>query len=280
MTTTAPPASRRDAILGQVSGSLPWRCARRFIGITGYDRALGLAAQAFIAAIPTVIVVSAVTGGPAASFADRIIDRFGLSGSTADLVRQAFQPPDDTTTTVWSACLLVISGIGFTRAMQRSFRAAWGIGPTPGWRAWAGGMASALALAAAVVAGVAVASISDFDGAGPVRFVLRAFALGALWLLAIRLLLGWRLPWRPFLPGVVLVGVGTSAIWLASAIWLPRAFISQAETYGIVGIFIVLISWLILVALLLVAAAVVSAELWLSRATPPPAVDSVVVGTT
>ena len=145
MTTAAPPTPRREPLSARLSRSWPWRCARRFIGITGYDRALGLAAQAFIAAIPTVIVVSAVTGGPASSVADRIVDRFELAGSTADLVRQAFQPPDDTTTTVWSACLLVVSGIGFTRALQRSFRAAWGIRPAPGWRAWVGGMGSALA---------------------------------------------------------------------------------------------------------------------------------------
>jgi len=259
--------------------SLPARCARRFVAITGYDRALGLAAQAFIAAIPTIVVVSSVTDRSGASVADRLVDRFDLTGNTADLVRQAFQPPEDVTATLWSAGLLIVSGIGFTRALQRSFRAAWGLRPTPGWRGWACGMASALALAAAAVAGAAIATLVDGPGAGrPTGLVLRAVVFGMLWLLAIRLLLGWRLPWRPFLPGAVITGCGTALSWWVSEVWLPRAFSSQSETYGLIGVFIVLISWLILMALLLVAAAVISAELWRSRtaATQPqdPASDA------
>ena len=253
-----------------LSRSLVWRCVRRFVRISGYDRVLGLAAQAFVAAVPTVIVVSSVTDR-SATVADRLIARFGLSGSTADLVRQAFQPPADTSATVWGACLLVVSGIGFTRALQRAFRAAWDIRPTPGWRAWLSGMSGALALAAAVAAGTALATlVAGFEAAGPVVFALRGLVSGALWLLAIRLLLGWRLPWRPFLPGAVVAGAGTAVTWLVSAVWLPRAFISQADAYGLIGVFVVLISWLILLGLLLVVAAVVSAELWHSGAAVAP----------
>jgi len=65
-------------------------------------------------------------------------------------------------------------------------------------------------------------------------------------------------------------GVGTALTWLVSGIWLPRAFASQAETYGLIGVFIVVVSWFILLALLLVLAAVISAELW-SSASPHPA---------
>jgi len=245
------------------SESLPFRCARRFISITGYDRALGLAAQAFIAAIPMVIVASSVGDGSSAPVAERLIEHFALAGSTADLVREALATPEGTTLTVWSAGLLVLSGVGFTRALQRAFRAAWGIRPAPGWRGWVVGMASALMLAAAVAAGAAsTAALNGSDGGRPLGFALRAVVSGALWLLAIRLLLGWRLSWRPFLPGALVTGIGTALTWLVSEIWLPRAFASQAETYGLIGVFVVLISWLILLALLLVVAAVVSAELW------------------
>jgi membrane protein len=261
---------RRHLRRSRLARSLMWGCAVRFVAISGYDRALGLAAQAFVAAVPTVIVVSSVTDRSADTLAEQIIDRFQLSGTTATLVRQAFLPPDDTSATIWGACLLVMSGVGFTRALQRAFRAAWGIRQSPGWQAWLGGLGGALVLAATVAAGGALATVVEgFDGAGPVVFVLRGFVTGGLWLLAIRLLLGWSLPWRPYLPGAVVTGAGTAATWLISDIWLPRAFTTRAAAYGLIGIFVVMISWLIVLALLLVLAAVVSAELWYSRSTAP-----------
>jgi membrane protein len=260
-----------------LSRSLLWRCAVRFAAISGYDRALGLAAQAFVAAIPTVIVASSMTDRSTDAFPDAIIDRLQLSGATADLVRQAFLPTDATSVTVWGVCLLIVSGVGFTRALQRAFRAAWGVHPSPGWRAWSSGLGGALVMAAAVAAGGALATVvQGFDGADPAVFVLRAFVTGVLWLVAIRLLLGWSLPWRRYAPGAVLAGVGTAVIWWAAGIWLPRALASQAAAYGLIGIFVVMISWLIVLALLLVVAAVVSAELWQAGSTapqrrPPPA---------
>jgi membrane protein len=262
------PGLRRQFRHGRLFRSLLLRCVVRFVAIDGYDRALGLAAQAFVAAIPTVVVVSSVAEQPTDAFATRMIVWLQLSGATADVVRQAFLPPAATSATVWGACLLVLSGIGFTRALQRAFRAAWSVRQSPGWRAWLGGVGGALVLATAVAAGAALATvIKGFDGTGPVVFVLRAFVTGVLWLLAIRLLLGWSLPWRPYLPGAVVAGAGTAVIWSLSGIWLPRAFSSQAADYGLIGIFVVLISWLILLALMLVVAAVVSAELWQSGST-------------
>jgi hypothetical protein len=180
--TPALPGLRRQLRPGCPSRSLLWRCVVRFVGIDGYDRALGLAAQG----------------------------------------------------------------------------------------AWLGGLGGTLVLAATVAAGAALATVvQGFDGAGPLVFLLRALVPGILWLLAIRLLLGWSLPWRPYVPGAVVAGAGTALIWLLSGVCLPRAFIFQAAAYGLIGIVVVLISRLILLALLLVVAAVVSAELWHSRPTAP-----------
>ncbi|MGY1669052.1 YhjD/YihY/BrkB family envelope integrity protein [Geodermatophilus sp. SYSU D00710] len=270
--TVSSPGHRLASWRSGLSSSLPWRCARRFVGITGYDRALGLAAQAFVATVPTTVVVSSVTEEAGDGLAERVVARFELSGDTADLVREALRPPADTSLTVWGTCLLVVSGIGFTRALQRAFRAAWRIPPSPGWRGWLGGVGGAVAVAAVVVAGIGVAVLVDgFRGAGPAAFAVRACVSGVLWLVATRLLLGWSLPWRPFLPGAVVAGAGTAATWLVSEVWLPQAFITQAGTYGLVGIVVVLISWLILIALLLVVAAVVGAELWHARGDPASA---------
>ena len=53
------------------------------------------------------------------SVADALIDRFKLSGSAADALREAVADPPHSGLSVLGALLLVISALSFTRAMQR-----------------------------------------------------------------------------------------------------------------------------------------------------------------
>jgi hypothetical protein len=48
---------------------------------------------------------------------------------------------------------------------------------------------------------------------------------------------------------------------LYSVLWMPRVIASNAERYGIIGITFALLTWLIVVSVGLVAAAVISAEM-------------------
>src|SRR3954447_4370128 len=70
------------------------RVVSRFQKVAGFDRAIALASGAFTAMVPLVIVASALAsqlGGK--STAERIIDRYDLTGGGAEAVTDIFAPP-------------------------------------------------------------------------------------------------------------------------------------------------------------------------------------------
>lgn len=65
--------------------------ARRFIAIDGYDRALALAlaAKAFVAVVPLVLVLAAwAPAGARQRAGAALVEGMGLDGATAAVVRQ------------------------------------------------------------------------------------------------------------------------------------------------------------------------------------------------
>ena len=130
--------------------------ARRFIAIDGYDRALALAAKAFVAVVPLVLVLAAWAPASTRQRAGTaLVDAQGLDGATAALVRQLVARPPDASepVTVIGLVLLVFSVLGFARSLQRTFEAAWEL-PRSGLRGYGPGL-----LGAAVFIGEAVALI-------------------------------------------------------------------------------------------------------------------------
>ena len=101
--------------------------------------------------------------------------------------------------------------------------------------------------------------------------VVRVAASSALWLALQYLLLGGRLPWRRLLPGAVACGVGQQAVTAVSTLWIPRVVEQNAIRYGAIGVSFALLSWLVLISFVLVAAAAVSVEL--GHGPPVPARD-------
>src|SRR4051794_24882978 len=77
------------------------RVVNRFQKLAGFDRSIALASGALTATIPLAIVTSAVSshlGGR--STADRIIDRYELTGGGAEAVKDIFAAPTGTSTTI------------------------------------------------------------------------------------------------------------------------------------------------------------------------------------
>jgi uncharacterized BrkB/YihY/UPF0761 family membrane protein len=77
------------------------RVVNRFQKVAGFDRSIALASSALTATIPLTILISAIAtqlGGKGT--ADRIIERYDLTGGGAEAVKDVFSAPSGTSTSV------------------------------------------------------------------------------------------------------------------------------------------------------------------------------------
>src|SRR4051812_14923474 len=104
------------------------RVVNRFQKMAGFDRAIALASGALTATIPLAIMASTLAselGGKGT--AERIIDRYELTGGGAEAVRDVFAPPTGTSTSIGilGFLFLMVAVLSFSRAGQRLFEQAW-----------------------------------------------------------------------------------------------------------------------------------------------------------
>ena len=217
-----------------------------------------LAAQAFTSLIPFMVVVAAFAPGTG-DLADRIVDRFDLTGASARSVQQLFASAGETQSAItWiSIVILLLSALSFTRALQRIFQRAYryesrGVRDIPRGFGWIAGLAN---LARDLVAaqrrtpgrGRRGRGGGDLDGHG-----IRALARHAD--AARRARLGAAS--RPARSAPV-----CSARWWGwpRCIYVPIAMTWSADRYGLIGVAFALQSWLLVTAFVVVVGAVVGA---------------------
>src|SRR3954462_13858937 len=100
------------------------RVVNRFQKVVGFDRSIALASSALTALVPLAIVTSSVLsqfGGKGT--AERIIDRYELTGGGAAAVRDLFSPASGASTSVSivAVLFLTVAVLSFARAVQRLF---------------------------------------------------------------------------------------------------------------------------------------------------------------
>jgi membrane protein len=253
------------------SVSFAGRVVIRYTAISGYDRALALAAQAFVALVPLLLVVAGAAPEAARqALATRLFDNRDPGGGAAVVLDQLPQRPSTEQVTVIGVVLLVVSVTGFTRTLQRTFVAAWAL-PRPGLRGLAWGLVGAAVLVGGIVALVLVAPLMQALPHPPlITALVRLVPSVGLWWVVQWLLLGGVVGWRALVPGAALTGLGQVVVMAVSGLYLPQAVAHQAERFGAIGAAFVVVSWLVVLGLLLVVAAVVGAELTRVRTPPAP----------
>jgi membrane protein len=238
--------------------ALGFHALRRFVAIEGAQQATVLAAQAFTSLIPLMVVAAAFSPG-SSDLADRLVERFGLEGASADSVQRLFASAGTTESAVtWvSIVILVLSGLSFTRAMQRIFQRAYDR-PPEGLKDHQRGLIWVLCLGGWVTL---VAPLHEsLQGVGGVVFaVFVSTATGfILWLLTPMLLLGER-DWRFLAPGAAVSGLLGALLGVGSSIYVPILMEWSADKYGLIGIAFALQSWLLVAGFLVVIGAVLGA---------------------
>lgn len=234
------------------------RMYNRTLEIDGVDRAIAIGALAFTSMFPLLIVYSALLSpGDGEAIAGRLIERFELNGATADSIDSAFQAPAGTgTATFIGAVLVVLTALSFTRAMQRLYESAWSLDRKgmrgSGWGLlWLAGLVSFLfaqpGLDQALIPGLHLA----------VSLVLA----GGLWLMTPYLLLGRRVHYRQLFQSAAISAVAMTAAEVVSVLAMPRIVEESSEQFGTIGVAFALLTWLTSLAMVVMAATVVGAEL-------------------
>lgn len=256
------------ALMQRVWSSFLGRSVHRFIRMEGFDRCLVLSSQAFTALIPLLIVVSAVVppGGPEV-IARTIITKFGLSGSSAESVEQLFAVDGSAQSTlgVGSAVLLLYSGVSFTRRLQKMYRAAWDQERT-GVR---GNLFAAVALVVFVAEVLMVYAIMSLVHRLPADWLFAlplAIVTGLVpWTSIPYLLMDRQVHWRRLLVTGVLTAAAMAVYGTATALYMPEMIETQTAEFGLFGVTIAIIGWLLGAAVIIIACTAVGAEFDLSR---------------
>lgn len=95
---------------------------------------------------------------------------------------------------------------------------------------------------------------------GPVSILISAAAGVVLWTSIPWLLLNRRLPWRRLVPAGVLTGTLSTLFGFTTTIYMPRLMTSYSERYGLFGITIALVGWLLAISFIVVVSTIVAAE--------------------
>jgi uncharacterized BrkB/YihY/UPF0761 family membrane protein len=239
------------------------RVVNRFQKVAGFDRAIALASGALTATIPLTIVASSVAsqlGGKGT--AERIIERYDLTGGGAEAVKDIFAPPAGSSTSIGilGFLFLMVAVLSFTRGVQRLVEQTWELEPlsvrnTFNGLLWIVGLVLYLALSGLLHA-VLGRSRLELSAA------LLATPLTAAFLVwSGRVLSAKRIERQDLLPfgilGAVLLGIYS----VGATVYVPHLFSSYATRYGVIGAVFAMISTFFCVMVVLVGSAAAGREI-------------------
>jgi membrane protein len=176
-------------------------------------------------------------------------------------MRQVFDHPAGASTGVLSVLLLIFSGVSLTRRLQRTYQQAWDLPPNKGLR---NSLNALLGLATLVVEIGLLYFARSLVRPLPTGWILGVplAAIGAvlLWTSIPWLLLDRRLRWTRLLPAGVLTAACTSVYGVATTVYMPQLFETYSRRYGLFGVTLALVGWLLCISVIVVAATVVAAQ--------------------
>jgi uncharacterized BrkB/YihY/UPF0761 family membrane protein len=238
------------------------RVVNRFQKVAGFDRAIALASGALTATIPLTIVVSTVVtelGGKGT--ADRIIDRYELTGGGAEAVREVFAAPSGVSTSIGIVgfLFLLLAVLSFTRAVQRLFEQTWELDPlsvrnTFNGLLWTVGLTAYLAASGLLHAalGRGRLELSATLLSAPLTAV---FLVWSGWVLSAR-----RISRNALIPFAIVGSVLLAAYSVGATVYVPHLFDTFATRYGVIGAVFAMISALFCVMVVVVGSAAAGRE--------------------
>jgi uncharacterized BrkB/YihY/UPF0761 family membrane protein len=238
------------------------RVVNRFQKVAGFDRSIALASGALTALIPLTIVASAFSsqlGGKGT--AERIIDRYDLTGGGAEAVNDIFSPAAGSSTSlgVIGVLFLMVTVLSFSRAVQRLVEQTWELDPlsvrnTFNGLLWIGGLGLYAALSGVLQAALGQTSL-DLTATLVATPLSAVFLVWSGWVLSAK-----RIGRHELLPFGI-VGAALLAVYSVGAeVYVPHLFSTYATRYGVIGAVFAIISALFCVMVVVVGSAAAGRE--------------------
>jgi uncharacterized BrkB/YihY/UPF0761 family membrane protein len=241
------------------------------------DRAGGLLAGAlayrlFIWLLPFALLLVTALGFLAAAYTEppeELAEDMGTVGLVAHSIADASEDAERGRwlTLVIGIPALYLASVAAAKALRTVHLLAWGL-PIQPMRNKPKAALAFIAWTAILLLALAVVSAlrERAPGIGLIGTFGIVVVVAGAWLLASFLLpRAPDAPWTALVPGALLVGVGAQALHLFTVFYITRKVSSASETYGALGAATALLLSLYLIGRLMVASAMLNAELWERR---------------
>lgn len=246
----------------------PLASYRRFKEIDGKQLAFVIGGNMFISVIPLFIIGYAIIEAfnPHRTFATIIIQRFHLTGETAETVRATFTNAQSGRNVALSLSIasLFITGFSVATSVQTAYARAFRVAPLTGARKFIRGGGWLLLMLTVTALGL---TLRYWAAAEPWWFLLLMLPFtGTLnflffWI-SPRLLLDLPFEWRPLVPGALVCVVSNAIVGVVSAFFLRNWLQAYGHAYGGFGIALAFLSWIGILALFWVWIGVIAAIYW------------------
>lgn len=233
--------------------------------------ALALAAQQMLCTVPLVVAIASVIQQERdKGIAYAAVRFFDLHGESASAVRQLLQRSISgmgLPALLLSLLIAVVFATGVASAHQRAFELMWHLEHMTGSRSYLRQLLWTPVLGVFTVALLAAARVGIWlDGPAPAvapwaEGLARGLVIVAFYLWSQHWLLGGRVRWHALLPGAAAVGVLTSTLIAVTRFVMDGQISWQLHAYGLVGVVLVLATWLMLLSMLIFAGVLVGAML-------------------
>jgi membrane protein len=204
-------------------------------------RALGFATLALVTLAPLLIVVAAADPLGRGGFASWLADGMGLPRRSADVLTDIFSPPPKVvgSTSVLGGITLALFGVALGGSVQNGYERIWGLPPGRWHRVWR------QAVWMVALTAYLYQEVLTRDLPGGVRIALTSATGTVFFWWGQYFLLGGQVPWRHLLPGAVSTMAGLIGLRAFSYYVFTPLIVTNAISYGAVGIVLVVESWLI-----------------------------------
>jgi membrane protein len=236
------------------------RVVNRFQKVAGFDRSIALASGALTATIPLLTsALASQLGGKGT--AERIIERYDLTGGGAEAVRDIFSSPSGTSPSVGIIGLLflLVAVLSFSRAVQRLFEQIWeldslSVRNTFNGLLWIGGLVVYVGLSGVLHAALGRSRL-ELTATLLITPLSAVFLVWTGWLLSAK-----RIARRALVPFAVLGSALLALYSIGAVVYIPHLFSTYATRYGVIGAVFAMISALFCVMVVVVGSAAAGRE--------------------